>query len=122
MFSWATLMNWRSVAEHVCETAARPFPPSRRTSEPVAKIATANPAAAVKRGFTLPVFGEPRGWAPSPFRGLSQKIRLRYEPWRRMPMPSYTRIAAAFSGLTNKQTVGTSPSSRRQRSRIPRFA
>src|SRR5689334_13322715 len=52
MFSCATLMNCRSVAEQVCETAARPFPPRRRTSAPVANSAKASPAAAEKRGFT----------------------------------------------------------------------
>jgi hypothetical protein len=41
------------VAEHVCTTAARPWPPTKRTSDPMAKIATASPAAAVKRGFTI---------------------------------------------------------------------
>src|SRR5205814_234152 len=55
MFSCATLMNCRSVAEHVCATAARLLPPRKRTSEAMATIATASPAAAVKRGFTVPV-------------------------------------------------------------------
>ena len=45
-------MNCRSVALQVCETAARPFPPRRSTSAPVATIARTSPAAAEKRGFT----------------------------------------------------------------------
>src|SRR5262245_33429977 len=48
-------MNCRSVAEQVCTTAARPLPPTSRTSEPTRKIASASPAAAVKRGFTPPL-------------------------------------------------------------------
>src|SRR6185503_17712473 len=52
MFSCATFMNWRSVAEQVCATAARPFPPRSRTREPMTTIAMASPAAAVKRGLT----------------------------------------------------------------------
>src|SRR6266536_4057719 len=49
-------------------TAARLFPPKKRTSEPMAKIAKASPAAAVKRGFTFPFLGAPPGEAPSPIR------------------------------------------------------
>src|SRR5215207_333111 len=36
----------------------------------------------------------------------AQNRMLRYDPRRRMPTASYTRIAGAFSGRTNKQTVG----------------
>src|SRR2546422_230103 len=53
-------------------TAALLFPPTRRTREPVTKIATASPAAAVMRGFTPPssalrrvTLHHPFGWAKS---------------------------------------------------------
>src|SRR6266511_3289928 len=71
MLSWAVPMNCRSVAEHVWMTAARPFPPTRRTSEPMTKIATASPAAAVKRGFTPLVSAAPRGMLHHPFGCVS---------------------------------------------------
>src|SRR6266511_3527074 len=48
-------------------TAARLFPPMKRTSAPMAKIATASPAAAVKRGFTPPVSACSRGMLHHPF-------------------------------------------------------
>src|SRR6266545_4304885 len=67
MLSWAVPMNCRSVAEHVWMTAARLFPPTKRTSAPMAKIATASPAAAVKRGFTPPVSACSRGMLHHPF-------------------------------------------------------
>src|SRR5689334_21150420 len=67
MFSWATLMNCRSVAEHVCDTAARPFPPRRSTTAPVAKIAKASPAAAEKRGFTALASVSPPASLHTPF-------------------------------------------------------
>src|SRR4051812_43552558 len=74
-------MNWRSVAEHVCETAARPLPPKRRTREPMATSATASPAAAVKRGFTDMLFG---GWAAKKLHlsedGLEDQAAVRAMP------------------------------------------
>jgi hypothetical protein len=57
MFSWAVPRNCRSVAEQVWLTAALLFPPMRRTEELTATSATASPAAAVMRGFTLPSSG-----------------------------------------------------------------
>src|ERR1700675_2577959 len=54
MFSWAVPRSCRSVAEQVWLTAALLFPPRRRAEELTATIATASPAAAVMRGFTLP--------------------------------------------------------------------
>jgi hypothetical protein len=54
MFSCAAPRNCRSVAEQVWLTAALLFPPMRRTEELTATSATASPAAAVMRGFTLP--------------------------------------------------------------------
>src|SRR5512133_189465 len=54
MFSCAAPRNCRSVAEQVWRTAALLFPPTRRAEELTATIATASPAAAVMRGFTLP--------------------------------------------------------------------
>ena len=74
MFSWAVPRNWRSVAEHVWTTAARPFPPTRKTSDPMAKIANASPAAAVKRGFTSPLSAGRRELLHHPFG------------WRRVPL------------------------------------
>src|SRR5689334_819607 len=76
MFSCATLMNCRSVAEHVCVTAARPFPPRRRTSDAMATSATASPAAAEKRGFTL-ILSAARRPTTSPFRGRALRAKTR---------------------------------------------
>src|SRR5712691_12694367 len=67
MLSCAVPRNWRSVAEHVWTTAARLFPPTRRTSDPMAKIATASPAAAVMRGFTPLLSALARGMLHHPF-------------------------------------------------------
>src|SRR6266508_1965443 len=99
MLSWAAPMNWRSVAEHVCTTAARPLPPSRSTNDPAKKIANARPAAAVRRGFTHLLSAPLRAGLYHPFGWRGAQWRAEYP-------------ASTCAAQRHNQTSSASPTTR----------
>src|SRR6476469_2253214 len=108
MLSCAAPRNCRSVAEQVWFTAALPFPPGRRTRNPVTKIATASPAAAVMRGFTPPLSARPEVSLHHPFGWVGPYVAMRTR-----------RVAGRPSGRSRGARRGRRRTSEEQRAVVP---